>query len=66
MTVIVNGRSSDLPAGTTVAAVVAGLARADTGVAVAVNDTVVHRGSWQTTALNDGDRVEVITAVQGG
>ncbi|HEY9473785.1 MAG TPA: sulfur carrier protein ThiS [Mycobacteriales bacterium] len=66
MTVTVNGQPRDLPAGTTVATVVAGLARGDTGVAVAVNDTVVHRGAWQATALDDGDRVEVITAVQGG
>jgi sulfur carrier protein len=36
------------------------------GVAVAVNDEVVPRRAWSATALADGDRVEVLTAVQGG
>lgn len=36
------------------------------GVAVAVNDAVVPRGSWATTHVAPGDRVEVVTAVQGG
>jgi sulfur carrier protein len=37
-----------------------------TGVAVAVNDTVVPRGRWNETPLGDGDTVEIIHAVQGG
>ena len=36
------------------------------GVAVAVNDRVVARASWDEIALNEGDRIEVIHAVQGG
>lgn len=36
------------------------------GIAVAVNDRVVRRADWEHTVLNDGDRVEVITAFQGG
>ena len=36
------------------------------GVAVAVNDGVVPRPQWATRALNDGDRVLVIRATQGG
>jgi sulfur carrier protein len=45
---------------------VARLGSGSTGVAVAVNDDVVPRASWSTTALRPGDRVEVLTAVQGG
>ena len=70
MTVMVNGQARDLGEGATVATVVAELAGAGggsvAGIAVAVNDSVVHRGTWPTTVLRDGDRVEVITAVQGG
>lgn len=74
MTVVVNGQVRDLGEGATVATVVAELAGAGAsagvgfaaGIAVAVNDSVVHRGTWPTTVLRDGDRVEVITAVQGG
>jgi sulfur carrier protein len=36
------------------------------GVAVAVDAVVVPRGSWATTAVADGARVEIVTAVQGG
>ncbi|MEV4219671.1 sulfur carrier protein ThiS [Nonomuraea sp. NPDC049725] len=50
----------------TVAQAVQTLTTATTGVAVAVNDEVVARGAWETTALRDSDRVEVLTAVQGG
>jgi sulfur carrier protein len=36
------------------------------GVAVALDDAVVPRGAWSTTTVRPGDRVEVVTAVQGG
>jgi thiamine biosynthesis protein ThiS len=31
-----------------------------------VNGEVVPRRLWAETVLNDGDQVEVVTAVQGG
>ncbi|WP_235737889.1 sulfur carrier protein ThiS [Nocardioides alcanivorans] len=36
------------------------------GVAVAVNGTVVRAADWPDTQLCDDDRVEVVTAHQGG
>lgn len=36
------------------------------GVAVAINERVVRRAVWEQTMLRDGDRVEIITAMQGG
>jgi sulfur carrier protein len=36
------------------------------GVAIAIDDVVVPRGAWSTTTVRPGDRVEVVTAVQGG
>jgi sulfur carrier protein len=33
---------------------------------VAVNGEVVPRSTWATASLRDGDRVEVLTAAQGG
>ena len=36
------------------------------GVAVAVNEEVVRRGEWAERTLADGDRIEVVGAVQGG
>ncbi|MFG2499387.1 sulfur carrier protein ThiS [Streptomyces sp. NPDC048441] len=64
--VSVNGEVRDVAAGTTLEALVATLTVAPSGVAAALNETVVPRARWSTTALADGDRVEVLTAVQGG
>ena len=36
------------------------------GVAVAVGGEVVPRGDWATRAVRDGERVEALTAMQGG
>ncbi|ROO83872.1 sulfur carrier protein [Actinocorallia herbida] len=71
MRVHVNGDLRDLAAGTTVADVVAGTAGRSAaaegrGIAVALNDEVVRRAAWPATPVNEGDRVEIITAVQGG
>jgi sulfur carrier protein len=66
LTVTVNGRPREVDPGTTVAAVVASMAPAAQGVAVAVNDSVVPRPDWTSTLLTEADRVEILTAVQGG
>jgi sulfur carrier protein len=36
------------------------------GVAVAVNGQVVPRSAWEDRRVADGDRVEALTAMQGG
>jgi sulfur carrier protein len=64
--VIVNGDSRDVPDGATVASVVAEVTPAAAGVAVALNDEVVRRADWAATAVREADRIEVLTAVQGG
>ncbi|MDJ0383352.1 sulfur carrier protein ThiS [Streptomyces sp. G-G2] len=62
----VNGEPREISAGTTLDAVVATLSAAPRGVAAALNESVVPRGQWPLTPVGDGDRVEVLTAVQGG
>jgi sulfur carrier protein len=64
--VVVNGAPDELPEGSTIAEVVAARSKTDQGVAVAVNDQVVTRSTWSEVTLADGDRVEILTAVQGG
>ncbi|MGQ4490953.1 sulfur carrier protein ThiS [Streptomyces sp. SAS_281] len=66
LTVSVNGAPAVVAPGTTLDTLVATLTDARTGVAAALNETVVPRGQWPAAALTDGDRVEVLTAVQGG
>jgi sulfur carrier protein len=36
------------------------------GVAVAVNGAVIRAADWHRTVLREDDRVEVVTAHQGG
>jgi sulfur carrier protein len=36
------------------------------GIAVARNGEVIRRTDWAATTLEDGDRVEIVTARQGG
>ena len=36
------------------------------GIAIAVNADVVRRADWDDVQLKEGDRVNVIRAVQGG
>jgi len=66
-TVKVNGVDEPLSA-RTVAALLAEREVPTTGrgVAVALNGTVVPRAQWATTALRDGDVVEIVRAMQGG
>ncbi|MEU2288069.1 sulfur carrier protein ThiS [Streptomyces sp. NPDC013178] len=66
MNISVNGERREVAAGTALDAVVRSLTAAPSGVAAALNETVVPRARWSATALSEGDRVEVLTAVQGG
>ncbi|WP_219597044.1 sulfur carrier protein ThiS, partial [Aeromonas caviae] len=36
------------------------------GVAVALNGSVLPRGRWAETCLNDGDELHLFTAIAGG
>jgi sulfur carrier protein len=65
MKVIVNGAARDVGE-LSVEGLVEQLTTARRGVAVAVNGEVVPRSSWPAARLRDGDRVEVLTAAQGG
>ncbi len=60
--------SSDVPAGETVAVLLVrlGLDMEARGVAVAVDGEVVPRTRWESYAVADDARVEVLTAMQGG
>lgn len=66
MKVMINGTPYELPDDATVEHAVRTLTQATTGIAVAVNEEVVTRAAWPSTPLAEHDRVEVLTAVQGG
>lgn len=64
--VTLNGEPREVAPGTALDALVSTLTEAHSGVAAALNETVVPRAQWPLTPLAEGDRVEVLTAVQGG
>jgi sulfur carrier protein len=62
----VNGTDRDVAGEPDVAALVTELTGERRGVAVAVNGAVVPKSTWASVRLRDGDRVEVLSAAQGG
>ena len=65
-TITVNGEPQQIPAQTTVAALLERLSLDPVGVAVAINLRVVPRAEHPQRLLSAGDRVDVIRAVGGG
>ncbi len=69
MQIEVNGEERDVAPGSTIADVLRiqdiepDEAR---GIAVALNAEVVRREAWDSTAVSEGDAVEIVTASQGG
>jgi thiazole synthase len=63
-----NGKPRELPGGATLADAVreSGAEREARGVAVALEGEVVPRAAWGSTPLREGQRVEVLAAIQGG
>ena len=68
LTLHVNGAPLEVPAGTSIAALVAQILEEPDpkGVAVAVDRRVVPRSEWATTPVRAGAAVEVVSAAAGG
>jgi sulfur carrier protein len=64
--ILVNGEQTKLAPRSTVRELLAELAIDERGVAVAVDSEVVPRAEWDSFLVDDGARIEVLTAVQGG
>ncbi|KWX62864.1 sulfur carrier protein ThiS [Mycobacterium sp. NAZ190054] len=65
MKVTVNDEAVEVDDRTTIASLLDGLGFPEKGIAVAVDWSVIPRSQWDT-ALSDGAKIEVVTAVQGG
>lgn len=66
MIVDLNGASTELDAGTTLLDLIEVHAGTTRGSAVVVDGTVVPRSDWTSYVVDEGQRIELITAVQGG
>lgn len=66
MNIEVNGEPREVPAGTTVRALLETLGLGDTRVAVERNQEIVPRARHAATEVADGDRLEIVHFVGGG
>jgi sulfur carrier protein len=69
MKIVVNGEPQEVAEGSTVADLVEQVAvpgEGRRGVAVAVDAEVVPRSAWRDTELSEGQKVELLAAMQGG
>jgi sulfur carrier protein len=68
MRVVLNGTDAELADDATVLTAVEALdlPASGRGVAVGVDAEVVPRTQWDTHELNEGARIEVLRAIQGG
>jgi sulfur carrier protein len=68
MTIELNGERLDVRTGASVADLVerAGAGGERRGVAVAVDGEVVPRSAWEGTVVSEGQKVEIVGAIQGG
>lgn len=64
--IVLNGAPRDLADGTTVAALVDSEGLANRRIAVELNGEVLPKSLHPSTALADGDRVEIVHALGGG
>ena len=67
MEIMVNGQPESMAAGSTVADIAEARELVGKGgVAIAVNGAVVRQADWPRKRLEEGDKVVILTAVQGG
>jgi sulfur carrier protein len=68
MLVTLNGKEQHVQEGATLGALLKenNISEKAEGVAVAINDAIVPQRQWPEVHLHNGDKIEVIHAVQGG
>jgi len=64
--VYVNGEARDFPSPLSLAQLITELDLPPARIAVELNRTVVRRGDWCATELNEDDRIEIVHFVGGG
>lgn len=67
MKVLINGKETITPDGSTVNALLHSLEIAtDTPIAVAVNNNVIERAEWEAVVIKENDNIIIISAICGG
>lgn len=68
MQIVINGEVKAIEDPCTLAELLVhlGIEASTTGIAVAVNETVIRRVEWDTYLVQPNDRLEIVQARQGG
>ncbi len=67
MEIKLNNTSKDVPAGSALSSVLRQVIALDAkGIAIAVNAQVVQKAKWNDFILQNGDKITIIKATQGG
>ena len=66
MQLIINGEPREFPGQLTLTGLVEQLGMKPERLAIELNRNIVSRNEWPTTALRDGDRLEIVHFVGGG
>ena len=62
----VNDKAVAVPEGISITVLLEQLGMPLQATAIAVNEEIVSRPAWKTTALSDGDRIALFQAIAGG
>ena len=66
MQIHVNGEPKNFTDGLTLLELINHIQMPVQRIAVELNQVVVRRSDWETTLLNDGDKIEIVQFVGGG
>lgn len=66
MTIFINGEVRELEGVATLVSLLDNLKLPQQRVAIELNDRVIRKQEWETTALAENDKVEVVHFVGGG
>ncbi|HQU84006.1 MAG TPA: sulfur carrier protein ThiS [Pyrinomonadaceae bacterium] len=66
MQITLNGEKREFGEAQTIGELVQTLQLSDQRIAVELNKEIVRKKDWETTALNDADKIEIVHFVGGG
>lgn len=66
MRVLMNGKSSDVAEGETIASLIGDMQLNPEAVVVELNSAILSNEEWEKTVLSTDDKLEIVTFVGGG
>ena len=66
MTIYINSKQQEMPEQTTIQEALALLNITPSGIALAVNNDIISKHSWEQHTLQPQDKLTIIRATQGG